>query len=290
MPTTPAELAEVGLTDIPRWYIAETAAAARRHHLHLLDAVTKNRNHTSGHHHLINLGLGAAASATAAGGGGGGGESDATLAGLDPRDVRVSTMRQLGLLAPALTSSAPPAAAPAAAPETSAAAAEAAAHAGLHAGLLPGAGRAVPASAENRAGAGGNKKVTTEQVRKAVVLLTELGISVGGGHDGKKMMKKRGREREINPLQKGQGRGARAAKEALLRATRAEMAAASAAAVAAAGGRLQTGLVVAPMPGQVEVEGDEEGKKEDGEVATGKAEAAAAQVAGAQNVGKLVDV
>jgi hypothetical protein len=133
--------------------------------------------------------------------------------------------------------------------------------------------------------------VTTEQVRKAVLLLTELGISVGSGHGGKRTMTKRGREREINPFQKGQGRGARAAKEALLRAARAEMAAASAAAVAAAGGgRLQTGLVVAPMPGQVEVEGDEEGKKEDGEVATGKAEAAAAQVAGAQNVGKLVDV
>jgi hypothetical protein len=137
--------------------------------------------------------------------------------------------------------------------------------------------------------------VTTEQVRKPLALLTQLGISVGAGHEhGGRKMKKRGRE--INPLQKGQGRGTRAGKEALLKAARAEMAATAAAAVAAAGGRVRTGLVVAPVDGAVGVKGDEKGKEEDEKVATGSAEATsvqtapAAQAASVQKVVKLVDV
>ncbi|KAK3309652.1 uncharacterized protein B0T15DRAFT_10310 [Chaetomium strumarium] len=243
MPTTRAELAEIGLSEIPAWWRIATGTATAGLPSTSLSSHPGNAITTSTTPQPSGLGrLAGGHSASGDGNGNGNG-------GYDPRDVRAGVMR---LLSPG---------------------------AGVGTGAVVGLGRG--SNNSNRRAA----KAQT-QLRETVALLRELGLALGGG--GGRVARNR---REVNPLEKGRGKGVVGEeKETILKAAKAEgwlaasiHSASPTAAGAAAGraGQVQTRGVVAAQENAVGVS-----KREGGQTAV-----VAAQTAGAATkVGKLVDV
>ncbi|KAK4156919.1 hypothetical protein C8A00DRAFT_40715 [Chaetomidium leptoderma] len=242
MPTTPRELAEVGLREIPAWWIASAAVglATTGHHHHQYHLQHQRNNNNNNNHNNIAAGLGLM--------GGGAGR-------FDPRDVRL-----VGLPG-----------------------------GGGGSGVVPnpdgGGGSSVNSNSNRNSNSNSNnsKRMMKAQLRETVALLRELGLRVGNHGNGNG--NGRARKREVNPLEKGRGKGFD--KEAVLSAARADMAS-----TAAASGQVQTGLVVAAAAAADAAGGMLAEAKQDGggKQEGGRAASIGAQVIAAPTAGKLVDV
>ncbi|AEO70121.1 97b3f36b-429f-4098-b919-7b3f35b5a307 [Thermothielavioides terrestris] len=266
MPATPAELAAVGLRGLPAWWVALQQ--------HCYNSNNNNDNHNNGHQsnaigNSSNGNGGTPGSRTVehalgpdTAGGGSSSNNSKSSGGLyfDPRDVRAPGGGAGGMMHP------------------------------MGWGMVPGAVRAGGAVVSGHGG--GQKAATRAQLRETLALLRELrlrlglGSELGGGGGGVGGGGKAVRKREVNPLEKGRGKGVVGGdKEAMLTAAKTGGLAASIHAPAAGAdrGQAQTGTVVTPPAGLAV---QTTGGKGCGEKATGLP----AQPAETQKVDKLVDV
>ncbi|KAK4238024.1 hypothetical protein C8A03DRAFT_33981 [Achaetomium macrosporum] len=237
MPTTRAELAEVGLREIPAWWRIATATATAA--LPPTPPVSPSGSTITTQQHSS---LGHLA-----------GSNGSTSGGYDPRDVRAG-LGVMRLLSPG---------APGARTGT-----------GTGDGLGVGVGLGRGSNSSNKRAAKAQM-----QLRETVALLRELDLALRGG-----AAKSARNKREVNPLDKGRGKGVVGEeKEALLQAAKVGGGLAAsihspgpAAGVAAGGGgQVQTAGVIAAREN---APGDHD-KKQDG-----------GRVAAAPKVGRLVDM
>lgn len=260
MPSSPAELAAVGLREIPTWWVATVAGLPGRRH--------QRRAHHNHQHSNNNCG------GSGSGGGGGGGSHAGVGAiagdmaqggdgtdggrgwefGFDPRDARVGVLRRLGSLP-------------------------------LGAGI-PGVGvGGGGAGAGSGPGSGSSKRAKKAQLRETVALLRELWLGLGAGN-GNGNGRARRKEREVNPFAKGRiGKGVD--RESVQRVGKVDVVGGGAAVVGGTGAGVGNGSgpEQAVLRRMVQEKAAEDGRKQGGQTA-----GPGGQVMAAQQVGKLVDV
>ncbi|KAL2016953.1 hypothetical protein VTK56DRAFT_2829 [Thermocarpiscus australiensis] len=222
MPTTPAELAAVGLREVPAWWVAASAAGefgefgAAQHH----------------HHH---------------GGLGFGGHGMGIGMGLDPRDVRVRLPLPFSI----------PFAGAGGRTGVFGGGGGVDMNMNTNMGMGMGMGMGMPSAAGG--GSGGKKAMrAAAQLRETVALLRELGVvGIGVGGGGGRSRRARERERERTPMEKsvlkaGKGKVDKEKdkeKEAALRAAAEDRPTAGSAAAAA--GTVHSGVALPVRGGEV---------------------------------------